>query len=48
MNEKNQITVSNIPVDQYMWIRREAEKNGTNMSAVIKMLVRKAIEDAEK
>jgi len=41
-------TAVNIPVDQYMWIRREAEKNGTNMSAVIKMLVRKAIEDAER
>ena len=41
------IAVRNIPKHQYDWVQKQATKNGSNMSVVIKILLQEQVEKEE-
>jgi len=44
---ENKIAVRNIPDHQYEWVQKQATKNGSNMSVIIKILLQEQVEKEE-
>ena len=44
---ENLISVRNIPDHQYKWVKKQATKNGSNMSVIIKILLQEQVEKEE-